>query len=463
MQFQPEKINPYLVLTPVRIAGMFFGPFATAGKIYSVIAIHESVSLVGPRHSGKTSLLYCLTLPAIQAHFPEYDVGHCLFVYIDVRNCLRKTGDDFLEFVSEKIIAAARERFALSSSKTGEDRFMDILQQVKDQHYHTVMLFDVFEEITRNKAFDPEFFMFLRAQASAGLVSYVTASIRPLEEISHQDIQGSPFFNIFAKVPINLLMPEEAQNLVMLPSEKGGCPFSEEECAWVLELAGHHPFFIMNICNALFTFRQRVQRPTCEQERKSLEEDIYNVLSPHFEYLWEELSDEIQMAVIAKTQQLDVDSSDESLPGLIESSLFCKFVCAKHAFLDTIEDELRSVLKHLDSSHFLASSKLTYLKVVTMRIRQKGATSKLEKGQIIRGVLNEALEQLRGEGPRLDTALSWKNYNILHYNYFSNNNALNQAGIAQHLAVSLRQYHREKDEAIQALLDSLLKMEATFK
>jgi hypothetical protein len=442
---------------------MFFGPFSTLRTTYSIIAAYGCVSLIGSRHSGKTTLLRCLSLPAIQARFQEYDFSHHLFVYIDVRNCLRKTCDGFVGFVCEKIIAAAQEHFELSSSKAGEDRFMDILQQVKQQGYHTVMLLDVFDEITRNKAFDPEFFMFLRAQASGGLVSYVTASIRPLDQISHQDIQGSPFFNIFSPSHIKPLTPQEACDLVMFPSQQAGYPFTKEECAWVLNLAGRHPFFIMSACNALFTFRETFSQPTSEQDREALEDEIYNSLSPHFKYLWNDLSNKHQMSIIAKTQQLGADIADEPLSDFIESSLFCRFVCTAHVFIDTIEDELKDVLEHLDSPSFLANSKLRYLKVVALRIEQRGVTSTFEKGLVIRGILTEAFEQLRGEGARKDTVPSWKVYTILFYTYFSNNGTLNQAGIARHLAMSLRQYHREKDEAIKALANRLLEMEVACK
>ncbi len=455
--------NTYIVTNPIIDLSMFFGPFAVLRVLYSIIVSYQSVSLVGSRHSGKTTLLRCLCLSAMQARFEEFDFNRHLFVYIDVRNCLRKTGDGFLDFMCEEIIATSRGRLALSSSKVAEDRFMDILRQVKEQGMHTVMVLDVFDDIARSRAFDPEFFMFLRAQASAGLVSYVTASIRPLDQISHPDIQGSPFFNIFSPTHIKSLTLEEARDLVMIPSQRAGYPFTEEECAWVLNLAGRHPFFIMSVCNALFTFRETFSRPTSEQDRKALEDEIYNTLSPHFEYLWKDLSNKLQMSIIAKTQQLGVDIDDTALPEFIESSLFCRFICTEHVFLDTIAHELKDVLKHLDSPTFLADSKLRYLKVVTMRIEQRGVTSTFEKGLIIRGILTEAFEQLRGEGAREDFAPSWKDYNILSYTYFSNNSTLNQAGIAGRLAMSLRQYHREKDDAIKALANRLLEMETVYK
>lgn len=457
---QAKLKNPYIVTNPVNDPRIFFGPNTVLRILYSIIASNQSVSLVGPRHSGKSTILRCLCLPAIQARFQEFNLSHHLFVYLDVRNCLKQTGDGFLEFVCEEIIAAAQIHFAISSTKGGGERLMDILRQVKQQGFHTVMLLDVFDEIARNKAFDPEFFLFLRAQASDGLVSYVTASIHPLHQISHRDIKGSPFFNIFAPCHIKPLTVQEVCDLVMIPPREAGFPFTQEECAWVRSLAGCHPFFVMSVCHALFTFKER--QGGClasEEECKVLVEEIYQTLVPHFRYLWDELTDDLQMSFIVRTQNLGTNTTDAPQLDLLESALFCRFVRVEHAFLDCIADELEGTLKHLDKPSLLSKSKLRYLKLVTLKIEQRGVTSLYESGLIIKEVLVEALKRLQGEGKRTDYAPSWMVYNLLDYTYFLHKDYVTQVWIADHLAISLRQYHREKVLAIQALAHQLILME----
>ncbi len=470
MQIEQAKLkNPYLILHPINDPRMFFGPFAVLRTICSIVASHQSVALVGSRHSGKTTLLRCLSQPAIQASFEEYDFSRHLFVYLDVRNCLRKTSEGFLDFMCEEIITASRGRIELSSPKVAEDRFMDILRQVKEQGLHTVMLLDVFDDIARSKAFDPEFFMFLRAQANIGLVSYVTASIQPLELICHHDLQGSPFFTIFAKLRIKPLTQAEARDLIMLPSQRADCPFTEEECVWILKLAGRHPFFILRVC--YFLFEEKSRRAPSEVNRKRVINQAYRDLQPHFKYLWEGLNEQEQGALKEKANYTHLP--ERELPELSLSSLFRTFVrdtCGLsllHMDTQVIQNELAEALKHLDSPVALATSTLRHLKVVTMRIEQKGVTSPFEKGQIIRDILTEVFEQLHGDGERGDTVPSWKVYNLLFYTYFSKNNtknkALTQAGIAHRLAMSLRHYHREKEDAITALANRLLEMEVACK
>lgn len=456
-----KPTNPYQTQKPICDPRMFFGPASVLRKIFSALAINESISLVGLRHSGKTTLLCCMSQSIVQDRL-EYDLRQHFFVYIDVRNCLRKTCEDFFDFVSEEIIASSHRHFEISfSSKTGEDKFIDILKHVRAQGFHTVLLLDAFDDITRNQAFDPEFFMFLRAQASAGLVSYITASVLPLNQICHPAIQGSPFFNIFGVCQIKPLALEEARELVTIPSLLAGYPFTKEEIEWVLKLSGRHPFFIQRVC--YYLFEEKSQQRTVEVSRKRIVKQTCVELFPHFEYLWNELSTEQQELLKEEAQRQGL--SERPIPELSESWLFRKYVrdlyhlSFVHMSEDVIRKELKEVLKHLDSLTFLANSRFRHLKLVATRIEYRSISSNFEKGKIIREVLNEALERLQGEGTRTNTDPAWLLYNVLSYTYFNKKNGFNQVGIADRLGISLRQYHREKDEAIQALGDCLLEMD----
>ena len=85
--------------------------------------------------------------------------------------------------------------------------------------------------------------------------------------------------------------------------------------------------------------------------------------------------------------------------------------------------------------------------------------STVERGMVIREVLKEALECLRGSGVRADLAPEWKYYNILYYRYFSRYH-LRHEHIANTLEfTSIRQYYRERSKATEALLYILVKME----
>lgn len=461
---QANGWNPYHIHTPISDPGMFFGPSSVLRQTFSDLANQQSISLVGLRHSGKTSLLHWMRQPILQTRF-GFDLNRHLFVYLDIRKWLRKSCDHFFEIVSEEIIAASRGHLALAStSKPGEDRFSMVLEQVKGGGFHTVLQLDAFDDITRNETFDPLFFMFLRAMASAGLVSYVTASIAPLNQIAHPAIQSSPFFNIFVPCFMEPLTPQEARDLVVIPSLQANCSL-EAEVGWILRYAGYHPFFIQSVC--YYCLKEKFQQSGGKVNSEKVLNLAYRDLSPHFEYLWEKLDTDQKEALKEEAQHKE--AAERQMPELSESSLFRKFVrdtCGLVFFHMTgseIEEELREALKHLDSSASLANSKLRYLKQIIARCEQQHASSAFEKGRVIREILKEALEQLRGHTPRTDTDPEWLLYNVLYYTYFKKTNGFTQELIANHLGVSLRQYHRKKDEAIEALCNYLLEIEASYK
>ncbi len=458
---QTKLTNPYQSLKPITDPLMFFGPASVVLKIYSALENYDSISLVGSRHSGKTTLLRCMSQPIVQKRL-GYDLSHHLFVYIDIRNWLWKSSDDFFDMVSKAIIAASRERLDLSLPLIkGGDRYMAVLERVKKRGFHTVLQLDAFDDITRNQAFDPEFFMFLRAQATAGLVSYLTASIAPLNQISHAAIRGSPFFNIFGVCRIRPLASGEARDLVMIPSRLVGLPFTEEEAEWVIKFAGHHPFFMQRLCYHLF--EEKSQRRTSEVNRKRILRQAYDELLPHFEYLWEELSAGQQ--VVMKEEAQRKGTQERQIPELSESALFRKFVretCQLsffHMNKNEVVAELKRLLKHLDKPEFLGASKLRHLNLVVLRVQHGDTPSTFQTGVVVREVLNEAFEKMRGPGMRLDHDSSWRLYNVLHFTYFKKIRA-NQEQIAARVGVSYRHYHRMKDEAIETLGNLLLEMEA---
>ena len=124
-------------------------------------------------------------------------------------------------------------------------------------------------------------------------------------------------------------------------------------------------------------------------------------------------------------------------------------------------NELEKALQRIDDPVDLGISNLKYLKSVTRRLNSSSALT-VEVGRVIREVLKEAWERLRGEGTRTDTAPDWLSYNILYYRYFHRYRLSNQQ-IASRIGFSTRQYYRERSKAIGELLNVLLEMEALAK
>src|SRR5438128_1805306 len=120
----PPNLNPYFNLTAIRSLEMFFGRTHPLRRFYATLANRQSFSLVGPRHIGKSSFLLCASQPEMRAHF-EFDLSHHIFVYLDLREFLHKTCEDFFHAVSKGLIARCPDSvdIRLPPRSNGEDVF----------------------------------------------------------------------------------------------------------------------------------------------------------------------------------------------------------------------------------------------------------------------------------------------------------------------------------------------------
>jgi Novel STAND NTPase 2 len=452
-----QSPNPYFNLAMIRNVELFFGRTNLLRRFYTALANRQSVSILGRRRIGKSSFLWCASLPRMQAHFP-FDLSHHIFIFLDLHDYLHKTSEDFFHRVSREIIEQGAQvpDLALSAEANGADAFSRVLDQVVKRGFFPVLLLDSFDKVTLNKNFGPEFFGFLRAQASRGRVSYVTASMKPLYEVCHQSIEGSPFFNIFYAYSLDALTPEEAYDLITIPSRDAGVTFTEEEVTLVNEFAGRHPFFIQRVCH--FLFEEKTQSGNEEIDELHLESEVYHDLLPHFKGSWDQLTEEEKMRL--RHEVREEENQQRKLSELSESALFRKFIYTTHQmgqFSISLE-ELESALDKINDPESLGTGILAYMQIVSRRLGRNAPPSTMEKGTVVREVLREAFELLRVGGTRNDSASEWRIYNILYYRYFKYHLKNEQINARLGLG-SVRQFYRERTKAIEALRNVLLEME----
>lgn len=107
MQTNPRPLNPYYDHDAVRDLSMFFGRQHELHILYEAIAKHQSVSIVGGRHVGKSSLLQFLGEPELQQSF-GFPLQKHLFILTDWRTYLQKTRDDFFTWYAKKSLRKVR-------------------------------------------------------------------------------------------------------------------------------------------------------------------------------------------------------------------------------------------------------------------------------------------------------------------------------------------------------------------
>lgn len=447
--------NPYYNLTAVRDLDMFYGREILLRQVLEMLANYQSVALIGPRGIGKSSILCCARFPELHARY-SFDLSHHIFVLLDLREYLYKTDADFFHDVCKEILHQAKFFSGLKLSRKGHSAndFSDLVNQVKRQGFHLVLLLDAFSNVTKNKQFSPEFFSFLRAHASSGKVSYVTATIARLHELSHHDVKDSPFFNVLLEKNVEALTEDEALALISEPAARAGMPFSQEEISWVRKYAGLHPLFIQLVCSLLFEIK--LQSAGGNVDLREVRNKAHRALQPYMDKTWKELSEQ-QQKIVQDEAQLK-DKPLRELPELSESAFFRQFVrdtCEKELFKMSVKD-VEDALNKLDNPAALGETNLHLMKAVAQRLGDDPSAA--EKGKAIREALNEAFERMCGTGPREDSAPDWMLYNILYYRYFKHH--LKNNVISPRLGYpNDRAYYRDRTKALEALRNNLLEIE----
>ncbi len=288
--------NPYLNRSAIRSLDGFFGRQREIGRVMGRVGAStpQSVSVIGERRVGKSSLLWHLCQPEVQARHLEAAPDYA-FVRLDLQGQQHfdepRFCQEFLRLVQGAV--AGRAAVEPGADLAALEAAASVLEA---RGVRLVCLFDEFEAITRNPAFDRRFFGFLRSLASAHPVAYITASQRPLQDLCRsREIAESPFFNIFAQVRLGPLQDDEAADLIRRPSEVAGLPLEPHQPG-LLELGGHLPLFLQMACCALFEQLVDGRDPPAwpDVEAAFLEE-----AEPHYAYLWER-SSEAERSALAR-------------------------------------------------------------------------------------------------------------------------------------------------------------------
>jgi hypothetical protein len=281
--------NPYNYESPLDGRATFYGRSSELTRIASRIAAErpQSVSVVGPTQTGKSSLVNYFFDPDVQADYLEGQTTHVL-LRLRLSMDTPATPAEFFERVSQSL------KFAGVEMVPSQDGFSDVVRQLMSEERRMIVFLDDFGEVTRNAGFTLDFFSFLRSIANGSDVAYLTTSSRPLNTLCHtQDIEESPFFNIFTTVNLDPFSEADARRLVTEPAAAAGSPFGDE-IEPILELSGRHPYLLQVAASVAFDSRAagQVFSVSAQSER------VYEISRGYLNRVWEELS-EPQRQVLA--------------------------------------------------------------------------------------------------------------------------------------------------------------------
>ena len=272
----------------IKDPSQFFGRQREVLRIFSRIGASrpQSISVVGERRIGKSSLLYHLNNPDVRNRFLD-PAGEYVFALIDLQQKRGLTPGAFFSELFSQVAKAARDE-SLTELEPAFDSVLAMLERFRRDGRKLIVLFDEFEAITANRGFDLEFYSFLRSIANNYDVAYVTSSARDLQDLCRtQLIADSPFFNIFTNVYLRAFTRSEAAGLIATPSAAAGLPL-EGYSRRILEIAGHFPYFIQIACAAYF---DHLWENGKKLDREEVEAIVLDEAKGQFRFMWDHMAE----------------------------------------------------------------------------------------------------------------------------------------------------------------------------
>jgi serine/threonine-protein kinase len=282
-------MNPYTNRVMIRTPENFFNRRAEVKKIFSRIGASrpQSISVVGDRRIGKSSLLYYICNEHIRKKHLENPEKY-IFAFFDFQEKKNMSVKEFFCIVTEKIAEQLPEKSEDLLQDFTYDSFLKLIKTLV-KYRNVILVFDEFDAVTTNKNFNSEFFSFLRSIANSCNVAYITSSKRDLQDLCHaNEIKDSPFFNIFTRIPLGSFDEESTAKLIRVPSRREGVPLERYQ-NFIGELAGTHPFFLQIACSNLFEALSENQKNGIDFKR--VKEKFCEEAEDHFTYVWHHLSE----------------------------------------------------------------------------------------------------------------------------------------------------------------------------
>jgi hypothetical protein len=289
--------NPFFHRGALRQEQDFFGRDSEVRQTMGLLRNGQSVSLIGPRRIGKSSMLLQLARSGVRRLY-DLDAPEALFVVVDCQELGASPAEEVYESLLLALLDAASNGGvqAPQIQHTGSYRALDrLLSHFARQEVSVILLMDEFELLAANEHLTPHFFARLRGLTTKYGLAYLTASQRPLFDITaDEQILSSPFFNIFVTLPLGLFSEKEARGLLAERLDRVHATFSPELTDHILQLVGPHPFFLH--VAGYHAFQKHGDQPATD-DWSSVDEPVEVEADSHLGYLWQNLSAEEQHAL----------------------------------------------------------------------------------------------------------------------------------------------------------------------
>jgi energy-coupling factor transporter ATP-binding protein EcfA2 len=176
---------------------------AALAEIAALLRNGQSVALVGPAGRGKSALL--------RAVAAEFDLSGGLVTYLDGATLRATSVPDLFGWLAAGVCATLDARGLPSEpaldaavAEPGRLPFELAVRRLNQRGLSIVLAIDSFEHLCASPQATIQFFNALRSAAGRFRLVFLTASTRPLFDLTYanasEHILSSPFFNIFAQI-----------------------------------------------------------------------------------------------------------------------------------------------------------------------------------------------------------------------------------------------------------------------
>jgi len=235
---------------------------------------------VGMRRSGKSSLLRYIRQRIHEFCAPD----HLIIVPLDLQDRRFHTPEGMSEGLRRGIERATGNAPWQRGENDNDWAIMDGLEGLRDSGQRLLVLIDEFEQIGRRLEQFQDWGDDWRSKASAGLLTLVIATLRPLEEIYTHCGLTSPFGNVFTSTTLGALEPAAWQQLVQDGFAAAGNHLGADDLPFIHDLAGGLPYYTQ-LAAALLWQHGDHARARAEFTRQA---------RPRFAELWRDLRNDEQ-------------------------------------------------------------------------------------------------------------------------------------------------------------------------
>jgi len=225
--------NPFVWRDGITRAEDFFDRDKEQHTLRDYLRKRQNCQIVGPRRIGKTSLLR-----QIERIAPEWN-STAVVAYMDLQDARCFTLSGWLKRISQQFKWPA---VAQSMADVAES-----VEAMLANGVHPVLCLDEFEEMTTRRAeFTGDVLKALRACGQQGM-SVITASKKPLSQLTEPDDLSSSFYNTFPTLRLGAFSKVDASDFVTV--HRSGVPqFTPEEKEAIPDFAKGHPLALQVAC-----------------------------------------------------------------------------------------------------------------------------------------------------------------------------------------------------------------------